>query len=105
LPADQAFQLARMPFGVLGFGADAQGEADVFRAQGAAVGSEHGEDLLVGLPDDGWLGCGHFVFEDLAQRLAGRARSASSDSAAATSAASLVICWAMNPCLCPAASV
>jgi hypothetical protein len=34
LTVDQAFQLGADTFGVFGFGADAQREADVFRAQG-----------------------------------------------------------------------
>jgi hypothetical protein len=56
LPVDQAFQLGADAFGVLGFGADTEGETDVFRAQGGTVRCEQGEDLLIGLADDGRLG-------------------------------------------------
>lgn len=38
---------------VFGFGAEAQGEVNVFRARATAVGGAHGEDLLVGLRNDG----------------------------------------------------
>jgi hypothetical protein len=61
LPVDQAFQLGADAFGVLGFGADAQREAYIFRAHARPVRGEHGQDLLVGLADDGRLGSGHLV--------------------------------------------
>ena len=91
LAVDQAFQLGADAFGVLG-------SVPMPRARQTSLArrprrsGEHGEDLLVGLADDGRFGEATSSWWILVRVWRVVARSASSLSMAASSAASLVIC-------------